>query len=222
MYQNIKRNFIKLISLLFTLNIAKFFKLTFILGSRVAFFSFSQAIAPISGLLFDRKLNLFTFFSRIILSVFTGFNLFFILLYHIPTFCASVYLNSKSNLAKISIPFISIILFLSNPNIIKSNLAIKLYCLYFTVPIIITFLRTKSIFLNCLASTFVAHSVGTILWLYTHKFNELIYYKLISIVWAERLLFALIMTSAFYTIKLVNNLLKDKINLYLFNIKSMF
>lgn len=209
MYKNIKESFIKLISLLTALNIFKSFKLTFILGSKAAFFSFSQAIAPISGLLFDRKLNLITFFSRVFLFIFTGFSPIFILLYHFPTFFASVYLNAKSIFIKISISIICMALFLLNPNIISSNVIIKLYVLYFTIPIIITFLRTKSIFLNCLGGTFIAHSVGTISWLYTNRFNELIYYKLINIVWMERLLFALIMTSCFYAIKLSDNLLKN-------------
>lgn len=207
MYKNFKRNFIKLTSLLTTLNTLKLFKISYIIGSKAAFFSCAQAVAPVSGLLFNRNLNIFLFLSRVFLFIFNGFNPLFTLLYHVPSSLGTAYLNTRSILLKTTIPLICIALFLINPNIVQADITIKLYCLYFAVPIIISLLNFKSIFLKCLASTFVSQAIGAILWLYTNKFDQAMYYKLIGIVWAERLLFATIMTSAFYIIKAIEKFL---------------
>lgn len=210
MYQSFKENFIKLTSLLTTLNMFKLFKISYILGSKATFFSCAQVISPLSGLLFNRNLNIVIFLSRIILFTLNGFSPLFTLLYHIPSFCGALYFNTRSTILKSAIPILSIILFISNPNIIQSDIITKLYCLYFAIPLIITLINHKSIFLSCLASTFTIHSVGSILWLYTHKFDPALYRTLINIVWAERLLFAILMTLSFYAIKAMTQLLRKE------------
>ncbi len=209
----IYKNFTKLISLLSALKILKLFKIVHILGTKALFFSYTQAVAPISGFFFNYKLNILVYISRIFIFMLNGINPILALLHHMPSFCGSLYLNTKSRILKIIIPVFAILLFLNNSDITKSDIITKLYCLYFAVPILLNLINNKfinrSIFFNCLASTFTTHAVGSILWLYTHKFDQTLYHKLITIVWAERLLFAAIMTTAIHAIQYFSN---QKIN----------
>lgn len=207
MIKNLKENFIKLAYSLTTFKIFKSIKLSYIIGSKAAFFSLSQAVAPTTGLLFNRDQNIMLFLSRVVLFLFNGFNPLFTLLYHIPTFFGALYLNTHSKLAKSLLPILSIILFLFHPFIISQDIYTKLYCIYFAIPILIAIFNTKSIFLKCLGSTFTTHAVGSIIWLYTHNLDQNIYYNLINIVWVERLLFALVMTGTYYIYKYTETLL---------------
>jgi hypothetical protein len=63
------------------------------------------------------------------------------------------------------------------------------YALYWLIPIAVKFLPDK-LFLRSLGSTFTAHSVGSVLFLYTTPTTSLFWIALIPIVAIERLSFA--------------------------------
>ncbi len=66
------------------------------------------------------------------------------------------------------------------------------YALYWLIPMAIFFARryVSSVFLTALSSTFIAHAVGSVIWLYTVPMTSAQWLGLIPIVAAERLVFA--------------------------------
>jgi hypothetical protein len=80
-----------------------------------------------------------------------------------------------------------------------------LYTLYWLIPAVISLSGCSSVFLRSLASTFVAHAIGSIIWLHTHTITADMWNGLIGVVWAERMLFALSMTAVYYGITSIHN-----------------
>jgi hypothetical protein len=174
----------------------KFLKISFIVGSQTAFFSVSQCLSPLIGLWSGTVSSCVVFFIRTIFGWSSlGISLFSTL-YHIPTFCGALYLSTSSKLVRASIPLLCILLFVTHP--IGSQSFV--YSFYWFIPIFIAFYNTKSIFLQALGSTFAQHAVGSIIWLYSKNMSPIEWNALISIVWAERLLFALTATILYYVV----------------------
>lgn len=194
---NYKKNILTTAYALF-LQTIKSFKLSYIWGSKMAFFNASQALSPLSGLYGGVKASTIVFLVRSIASLsLSSMGMFAASLLHLPTFFGSFYLASKSKLARVSVPLICIILFLINP----IGQQASLYSTYWLIPIAIALLNPQSILLQALGSTFTTHAVGSIIWLYGAKLTAVEWNALISIVWAERLLFALSLTAAYYSIE---------------------
>jgi hypothetical protein len=63
--------------------------------------------------------------------------------------------------------------------------------LYWLIPVILYVVPQRSLFLNGLGSTFVAHAVGSVIWLYTVPMTAGMWMGLMPIVALERILFAL-------------------------------
>lgn len=182
------------ISLLF-LMIAGFFKISPIIGSSYAYFSGINVLVPLMGLfgglfgsffvLFVRSFIHFVIFKSVSLS-----SLAFI----IPGFCASVYCASSSSLIRLFLPILCMGLFVMHP----VGSCVMVYSLYWLIPIVLYFVPKKNIFLECLGSTFVAHAVGSVIWLYTVQMTPALWWGLIPIVAVERLSFAAAMTVVYY------------------------
>src|SRR5207237_10360114 len=66
-----------------------------------------------------------------------------------------------------------------------------MYSFYWLIPIGLFGLARKTLFLEALGSTFVAHAVGSVIWLYTVPTTAGMWVGLIPIVAVERLLFAM-------------------------------
>lgn len=193
------------------LELAKLFKFGFyIVGSKAAFFSLSQALAPISGLFANKGSNTIIFIFRTIITLFVSkFGVLTSLLYHFPTFCGALYFSSNSKLLKIAIPVLCMTIFISHP--IGSQAF--LYSFYWIIPMAITILNLRSILAQAIASTFTTHAVGTIIYLYTHNISAATWNSLIAIVWAERLAFALTITAVYYIVVYVSQKIKSYKNI---------
>lgn len=100
----------------------------------------------------------------------------------------------------IILPLICITLFILHP----TGSQAPAYSAYWLIPIIIFISRLNSVFTQTLASTFVAHAVGSIIWIYTIKTTPEFWIALIPVVALERLVLAgsiagLVYLNAFFT-----------------------
>lgn len=186
-------------------------KLNFIIGSKIAFFSLAQCISPLIGLFGGTLSSGMVFGIRTFITlIFSSFGIFTILLYHIPTFCGALYLSSNSKLTRICLPLMCIILFILHPT---GHLAM-FYASYWLIPIVIASINSRSIFLQCLGSTFTTHAFGTIIWLYSNLLDVKAITILSSFVWAERLIFAAVMSCVYYSIVSAKAYLTSKNTIY--------
>jgi len=107
-----------------------------------------------------------------------------VLIRFFPMLFAAFYFASKSRLSLL-IPVIAIIGFVIHP----IGAGAWLYTSFWLIPIIAYFFKEKSLFLRSLGTTFTAHAVGSLLWLYTFGLTSEAWLSLIPIVAKERLMF---------------------------------
>lgn len=176
------------------------FKISFIVGSKAAFFSLSQCSFPLLGK-FGAKTVFSAYLLRSLYAFLKGFGIYSTLLYHIPTLAGALYLSTSSKLFRVALPLICITLFVTHP---VGRFAAP-YALYWLIPIVVPFLPQR-FFFEALGSTFTTHAVGSIIWLYTRNLDAASWNGLISVVWAERLVFAVAMTIVYYGIKRVGRI----------------
>lgn len=65
-----------------------------------------------------------------------------------------------------------------------------LYSFYWLIPVAIYLMGRNSLFAQALGSTFTAHAVGSVIWLYANPMTPEIWLALIPVVLVERLVFA--------------------------------
>ncbi len=180
--------------------LSSLFKVNLIWGSKAAFFSAFNLVGPLSG-----ACGNFTFISiifgllTIIKAFFTGAIHNSLLAYHIPTMFASAYWRSAAWILRCGVPLLCMALFIIHP---VGNQAF-FYTSYWLIPIILYYLPYTNTFLTALGSTFVAHAVGSVLWLYLLPLQSELFIMLMPVVAIERLLYAsgmtLLYTAGTYT-----------------------
>ncbi len=174
-------------SLLF---VASFFKVSFIIGSKMAFFSGFEIISPLSGAFGGLSLVFPLFFIRYLFNHVGPLTFF---LRHIPGLCGAWYWGSRSPVVRLVVPLGCMILFWAHP--IGSQA--YAYPLFWLVPILFFMRNTQGIFAQALGGTFVVHAVGSVLWLYTVPMTAVQWWSLMPVVLVERLVFAGIQTGVF-------------------------
>ncbi len=168
-------------------------KVSPILGSDFAFFSLSDVMMPLSGL-FGLSFSLFMIVLRM------GYRIIFLaspfssVLYHLPGFCASAYWAVEGVAVRLLLPLVCMVLFIAHPVGFKA----AAYSLYWLIPVAIYFSPRKTVFLTSLGSTFVAHAVGSVIWLYSFDLSSAAWLALIPLVAVERILFACAMTVVYF------------------------
>ena len=164
-----------------------FIKISFIIGSQMAWFSLNSVLVPLSGAFFglvgSSVLLVMRFIAHII--IFKTISLSFFA-FVIPGYCASLYWATRNALVGFVLPAVCIVLFVVHP---VGNQAF-VYAFYWCIPLMIYISSRKSLFLQALGSTFVAHAVGSVIWLYTTTSTAAMWLELIPLVAVERLLCA--------------------------------
>lgn len=169
------------------IELSRLIKISFILGSTVSFFSAVNILAPMAGILGGTYRGLSIFFVHTLLKwTFIGGGMIPLIGYHIPHFFASFYWNSRSKSAKIIIPLICMIVFIIHPVGIHSIP----YALLWLIPISIALFNKNNIFLKALGSTFTAHAIGSVIWIYNIPMTPEKWIGLIPVALTERILFA--------------------------------
>ncbi|MFC1842804.1 hypothetical protein ACFLYU_04055 [Candidatus Dependentiae bacterium] len=168
-------------------------KVSFIFGSKFATFSGSGATMPLTGLFAGGLVSfVICLCSLAIRYVLFGLSSLHLLAFYIPGLCAACYF-STNKLLRISmqliVPVLCMILFLVHP----IGYHAFAYSFFWLIPIVVYATRSKNMFATMLASTFVAHAVGSVIFLYTLGLNAAIWNALIPIVALERLVMASVM-----------------------------
>ena len=164
-------------------------KVSPIVGSDFAFFSLSDVMMPLSGAV-GLSLGVFMVVLRM------GYRIIFLaspfssIVYHLPGFCASAYWAVEGVVVRLLLPLVCMALFIAHP----VGYQAAPYSLYWLIPVIIYFSSRKTVFLTALGSTFVAHAVGSVIWLYSFDLSPAAWLALMPVVAVERLLFACAMT----------------------------
>jgi hypothetical protein len=168
-------------------------KISFLVGTHATYFSLSHCIAPLTGL-FIGSLGATIFFAA--KTLFWSPSSF-IIACHLPSLSAALYLAIINNnnytmsplkrLLLSSIPLMCMILFNLHPVGWQS----APYSLFWLIPIVSLFMQHNNLFIHMLGSTFTAHAVGSVLWLYAGLVPEPeTWINLMPVVALERLLFA--------------------------------
>ena len=125
-----------------------------------------------------------------------------------PMLFAAYYFGSRRKEFGILMPAIAMILFVTNP--IAGNA--WYYSLYWLIPIIAKLLPDK-LFLRSLGSTFTAHAIGSIAWLYTVPMTAEQWASLIPVVAYERILFAIGITVSYIAVNTLLDAVTKRLNL---------
>lgn len=154
-------------------------------------------IVPLAGMFGGIEGSLILFaISSSVRFFWSGIVSFHFLAYHIPGLFASLYW-AKPHWAFRLLPSVFCLgLFLAHP----VGFAAGAYALLWLIPVGIYIFAKQNIFLDALASTFTAHAVGSVIWLYTVPMTPQDWLVLIPVALVERITFALGMVVAYHSI----------------------
>jgi len=122
-----------------------------------------------------------------------------------PAVLAVIYFSTRSKFTLI-VPIACMILFWINP----VGLAAFPYALFWLIPLIV-FPFKKNIALNSLGTTFTAHAVGSVVFLYAVPLPAQVWLSLIPVVFMERFIFTAGMTISYFSISLIVKYLTKKL-----------
>lgn len=188
--------FLQIVSSTILLQMLSLFKVNAIVGSKCAFLSGFGLAAPLIGVFGGLRLSAYVLVIRSLFKIMFAISPVNPLLYHIPTFFASAYWTVSGPLIRLCIPALCMILF----NLHPVGASAALYSCYWFIPLITSFFAERSVFAKALGSTFTAHAVGSVLWLYWVPMSADMFIALLPVVIIERLFFASGMTLLFYAI----------------------
>ena len=166
--------------------VASFCKISFIVGSQMAFFSGVNVLHPLAGRFCGASGSCLLFGMLSAIRILCGVHPSIHLVYGIPGFCAALYMSSPHILIRLILPIVCMIAFIVHP----VGFYAAPYSFYWLIPIGLYFVKKKSFFTEALGSTFIAHAVGSVFWLYLIPMPVAYWWGLLPIVALERLVFA--------------------------------
>jgi hypothetical protein len=183
-------------------------KISGIVGSAAAGFSLSHCLSPLIGLMTGGIGALVFFCIRTVVHVSMAASLpAFIFACHLPTLAAALYLSAlhtqqytitfTKKILLALIPISCMILFCIHP----TGGAAAPYALFWLIPVIALFANHTHLYAHMLGSTFMAHAVGSVVWLYCGPvLAPAAWLGLMPVVVIERCLFASGMLLSYYAI----------------------
>jgi hypothetical protein len=177
-----------IISFIGAVHLAKLLKISVIIGSYTAFFSLNNSLVPLTGLLGIGAASIISV-GKMFLSILLIGGIFPLhhLAFHIPGLFGAYYWASSSIAIRLLVPITCMALFVLHP----VGAHAWVYAMYWLIPIGLYFVPEKNLFVRALGSTFIAHAVGSVIWLYTVPMTAATWYALLPIVIIERMVFAL-------------------------------
>lgn len=173
----------RFISTFALMSCAYFIPFNKILGSWFGHFSWSSIAAPVSAYHF----GLLSLFS--IIAVKGVFGLQTLSLFYVckrlPLLLSSWAFRSQSWITEVVIPAVCMMLFMVHP--IGSQ--VFYYSFYWLIPVSLYFVP-RSIYTRSLSATFIAHAIGSVVWLYFRGLDVSVWNMLMPVVIVERLLMA--------------------------------
>lgn len=187
-------------------------KISSLLGATNAGFSLSHCLSPLIGLVAGSMGAMAFFCIRTCLHIGMAATLpAFVFACHLPTLAAALYLSSlhttqytihfTKKLFLALIPVSCIVLFCIHP----IGCQAWAYSLFWFIPLATLFINHSYLTAHMLGSTFTAHAVGSVVWLYCGPvLTPTMWLALIPVVMLERLIFASGMTIGYYALSALN------------------
>lgn len=199
-----------------SVSLLSWIKISSIVGAAAAGFSLSHCLYPLIGLVAG-GMGAMTFFCiRTCLHTWLHISMAatlpaFVYACHLPTLAAALYLSSAhttqytihftKRLLLALIPVSCILLFCIHP----TGGQAWAYSLFWFIPLVALFINHTSMFAHMLGSTFMAHAVGSVVWLYCGPMlTPAAWLALIPVVAVERLLIASGMMLGYYALSALN------------------
>jgi len=188
------------------LKAAGFVKMSYIIGSHLAFFSAANVLYPVGGLWLGVSGSCVWFALGTLIRFSIGVPFYYHFIYGIPGFCAALYMARSHIAIRLLLPLVCMILFVVHP----VGFAAAPYSFYWLIPIIFYFIKKRSLFTEALGATFVAHAVGSVFWLYLIPMPATYWCGLVPLVAIERISFAagsvLVYSFCKYGLRMLNKL----------------
>ncbi len=175
----------------------------FIIGSKFAWFSCASMIMPAFGYHYSLVYVIFYIFTKSLCSS----KIIFLCLHKTPLLFATMTLQQRHVVLYVGLPVSAMILFVLHP----IGLQAWWYAGYWFIPMLIYFFVQDSIYSRACAASFVAHAIGSIIWLYQGCISAEVWMALIPIVAIERLLIAAGMVSSIMLLQVIKNLGRQKV-----------
>lgn len=173
---------IKGLAVIAAVSIAKYLPFNWIVGSQFAMFSWSSVFAPVIALQFGLGwVGCFFVSSKLL----TGASLSKFLLHRLPLVCSARAFAKADVWMSVVVPLASIMLFIVHP----VGGQAWLYAMYWLIPVML-WIATQSVWSRALQASFVAHAVGSVIYLYTGSISVEVWMNLIPLVAVERLAMA--------------------------------
>jgi len=154
-----------------------------IVGAKFAWFSFSSMVIPALGyhcsLLY---VILYIFTKGLLLSSFSF--LFFVR--RVPLFFATIALRSRDVKVHVLLPILAMVIFCAHP----IGFHAFYYSLYWFIPVAVYYWNIDSMYMRSISASFIAHAVGSVLFLYAGSLPASTWTALVPLVFVERLLIA--------------------------------
>ena len=186
MFYNVLQAAFTLMSSFILLHVISFFKVNCMIGAGTAYFSGVNIVGPLLGAWYGLAGAASILGARVVFKSIFNNMVFTPLVYHIPNICAASYWMPGKRALKIAIPAVCMILFLVHPVGIQA----WFYTSFWLIPMALSLVPGRSLFLTALGSTFTAHAVGSVLWLYWIPMAPETFALLMPIVPFERLAYA--------------------------------
>ena len=181
-----------------------FLPFNYIVGSKIALFSYSSMAIPALGFQYSLVYVILYFFTK---GLFTFVSPFLFLLHRLPLFFATAALKKSDVRIFVGLPIAAMILFCIHP--VGSQ--VFYYSWYWFIPMIIYFFVQDSLISRALAASFIAHAVGSVVWLYTGHISAEVWTALMPLVIVERLLIAVGMLGFIYLFRLIHSFSESKV-----------
>lgn len=174
-----------------------------IVGSYSLFFSASSIVVPVLGAYGSAANSLAVALVRLLFVGTAGAKGLALI---VPGFFASLYWSTHHWVVRLAVPALCFVLFVTHP----VGMYAAPYAFYWFIPMALYFTPNKNIFLTALASTFTAHAVGSVIWIYTVPMSAGAWLALIPLVAVERFCFAIGMVVVYRAIALLQNFVSEK------------
>ncbi len=189
-----------------------------VLGTNNQAFTLFQFFAPIGGGLFN---PFFGAFSALLaqglnFAVFGGSTDLFSLLRFLPPVFAAAYFGSRSKW-NVAVPLACMALFWMHP----VGAQAPFYALFWLIPVAAKF-AGDNLLLRSLGTTFTAHAVGSVAFLYTIPSTPLLWIGLIPVVMQERLVFTLGIAASYVVMSTLLDALSAKVDLRALRIERKY
>ena len=181
-----------------------FLPFNYIVGSRAALFSYSSMAIQALGFQHSLLYVILYIFTK---SLFSFSVLYLFILHRLPLVVATIALKTRTIQLFVVVPLCAMMLFCVHP----IGTQAFYYSWYWFIPMIIYFFVQDTIYSRALAASFLAHAVGSVVWLYAGNIPAEIWIALIPLVAVERLIIAAGMVGFIYLFRSINSFCENKV-----------